>query len=195
MPKRLILDNVKLVKLYSEEFSSPMLAKEFNCSVGAIISALRRNGVKIRTISKGIKLSPIHGERIRRAKTGIKLSKEHCASMSRARKGMFCGEEHWKWNPSLTEEERSDRRKNDDYRDWRDSVLGRDKYTCQVCGKVGGKLIGHHLHSYTGYKEMRFDENNGITLCEKCHISFHKQYGYRNNNASQYEEYIGAIFA
>lgn len=56
-----------------------------------------------------------------------------------------------------------------EYKQWRKSVFERDGYTCQVCKKVGGELNAHHIKSYAQYPELRYETNNGITLCVDCH--------------------------
>ena len=39
----------------------------------------------------------------------------------------------------------------------------------EICRKVGVYLTAHHIKSWKNYPELRFDINNGITLCEDCH--------------------------
>lgn len=59
------------------------------------------------------------------------------------------------------------------YKDWRNRVFTRDDYTCQACYKKGGYLHAHHKNGFTHFPEVRFDTNNGITLCKKCHTEVH----------------------
>lgn len=81
------------------------------------------------------------------------------------------------------------------YRDWRTSVFKRDNYTCQCCNQYGGKLQVHHIKNFSSSEDLRFEINNGITLCYDCHSpcvpnSFHSIYGKYNNNEEQLNEYI-----
>ena len=80
----------------------------------------------------------------------------------------FSGENSPRWDSSITDEERKNRRNIERYADWRKSVYERDNYTCQCCGdNKGGNLNAHHLDSYNLDKDHRTDTNNGITLCDK----------------------------
>ena len=53
---------------------------------------------------------------------------------------------------------------------WRNAVLERDNFTCQECGKVGS-LHCHHIIPWKEREDLRFDVNNGKTLCQSCHYS------------------------
>lgn len=81
------------------------------------------------------------------------------------------------------------------YLHWRQTVFERDNYTCQKCGKRGGNLEAHHIDNFHDYIDLRYDLNNGTTLCRKCHAlgfpnSFHTVYGCKNNSREQFEAWI-----
>jgi 5-methylcytosine-specific restriction endonuclease McrA len=78
------------------------------------------------------------------------------------------GEKSYLWQGGKTKKNLAIR-KSFEYKIWRVSVFERDEYTCQVCMEVGGKLHAHHIKSFAHYPELRFDINNGITLCVDCH--------------------------
>ena len=101
------------------------------------------------------------------------------------------GDKHPMYNPNLTEKDREKRdMQNGEIRKWTKQVYERDNYTCKCCSHKGGKLNAHHLNSWNIYKETRFDINNGITLCESCHKSFHHTYGYGNNTETQFKIFL-----
>ncbi len=67
-----------------------------------------------------------------------------------------------------------------EYKNFVNTVLIKDNYTCQECGIKNGlgqkiKLEVHHIKSYAENPELRFDIFNGITLCRKCHIETKKE--------------------
>ncbi|HEY5586674.1 MAG TPA: HNH endonuclease [Ruminiclostridium sp.] len=61
------------------------------------------------------------------------------------------------------------------YTNWRISVFERDNYKCLHCGQVGGTLNAHHIKGYAKFQRLRYEINNGITLCESCHKLVHKK--------------------
>lgn len=62
-----------------------------------------------------------------------------------------------------------------DYENVRAYVLNRDRYTCQVCGKKGGKLHVHHiLYRSHGATD---DPQYMATVCSDCHNTENHQHG------------------
>ncbi len=55
---------------------------------------------------------------------------------------------------------------------WRKACLERDEYRCQQCF-TWNDLCVHHLKSFNDYTKLRFDVDNGITLCRSCHGRLH----------------------
>ena len=75
-------------------------------------------------------------------------------------------------------------RNSKEYKEWRLAVFKRDNYKCCCCNKTGKKLNAHHIKRWSEYPSLRYDIDNGITLCESCHKAIHKmgdKYGKKKN--------------
>ena len=56
------------------------------------------------------------------------------------------------------------------HKQWSTSVKERDNYICKINNNLCcGKLYSHHILSFKEYPELRYDINNGITLCHYHH--------------------------
>jgi len=60
------------------------------------------------------------------------------------------------------------------YRNWRKAVLKRDKFQCQwpgcPCKKKRKKALKvHHIRPWAQFPSLRYDVDNGITLCKDKH--------------------------
>ena len=73
------------------------------------------------------------------------------------------------------EKTKKQQRHTPEYIRWRTEVFERDKYTCAICGQVGGELNAHHIRPFKDYPELRLSLNNGVTLCKECHKRVHKE--------------------
>lgn len=97
-------------------------------------------------------------KRIVSLKTRIKISQSHLKEKAY----------NWKGD-NTTRIERKTLMSRMDYRIWRLSIFNRDNFTCQECGKRGIHLQAHHIKPWSIYPNLRYDINNGITLCKECH--------------------------
>ena len=66
-------------------------------------------------------------------------------------------------------------RRCSEYREWREKVFARDNFTCAFCGAHGVVLNAHHIKYYADCPELRYDINNGVTLCVECHKALHRK--------------------
>lgn len=78
------------------------------------------------------------------------------------------GENNPKWIDGRTPENKRVRGLME-YKQWARAVKERDSFTCQACGQVGGVLHSDHIKPFAQFTELRFDLNNGRTLCIDCH--------------------------
>ena len=74
---------------------------------------------------------------------------------------------------------------------WKENVYQRDNFTCKKCEQYGGKLSAHHIEDFAHNELLRFEIDNGITLCRDYHRKFHKIYGNkRGNTLEQLTEFL-----
>ena len=147
---------------------------------------------------KGKPLSEEHKLKISLSLKGHLISKETKRKISKSLKGIpnprkskhypeLSGSNNPSWKggiTSLTEQIR----KCFEYRQWASDIYTKDNFTCQNCGKRGGKLHAHHIKSFSSilqfYEIITLKEaldcaelwniNNGMTFCNECHRNFHK---------------------
>ena len=103
----------------------------------------------------------------RKYKTGelkIIINENQRRKMSKSHKG----KKSHLWKGGITKEKEL-LRKGVEWKIWREKVFKRDNYTCRKCKKRGKYLEPHHIKSWSKYPELRFEINNGLTLCHNCH--------------------------
>ena len=79
------------------------------------------------------------------------------------------GVNHYRWN--LNREKVMNNLRNDgEYKQWVKKVKKRNNNICQLKDEnCSGYCIVHHILSWQDYPELRYNINNGITLCQAHH--------------------------
>jgi len=131
-------------------------------------------GDKISQSLEGHEVSESTREKISETHTGKepwnkgKTKKSHPDEIDYGRSG----EAHHAWKGGISSE-LNRLRQTPEYKEWRKSVFERDNWTCQDCGQRGGELNAHHIKSFAENEDLRFDVDNGETLCKEHHIERH----------------------
>jgi hypothetical protein len=100
------------------------------------------------------------------------MTPAHKAQLERLHKE-YSGENHPNWQGGHSTI-RNKAHNSAEYIQFRKEVLARDNWTCQHCGKRGGRLQVHHVKAWGPYPELRYDVANGIALCLICHKTAHR---------------------
>ncbi len=80
------------------------------------------------------------------------------------------GSEHYMWKKDRNLLKKYDRRNDMAYRDWRRNVWLRDNFKCRMVNNdCNGRLETHHILGWASFPELRYEVNNGITLCKFHH--------------------------
>ncbi len=85
----------------------------------------------------------------------------------------IAGENNYRWVSDRTKLKRTNKqgeRRTSIYVDWRKQVYTRDNFKCKINNQdCKGRLEAHHILSWKDYLELRYEINNGITLCHAHH--------------------------
>ncbi len=81
------------------------------------------------------------------------------------------GEKAYQWIKDRNKLQTSRRKSYDTkYRYWMASVKKRDNWKCRIADiNCDGRLEAHHILNWKYYPELRYEINNGITLCRAHH--------------------------
>lgn len=80
-------------------------------------------------------------------------------------------EKHPNWVSDRTKLVKDEKKHLDGrYREWMFAVKERDNWKCKINNSdCRGRLESHHILNWKEYPELRYDLNNGITLCHAHH--------------------------
>lgn len=102
----------------------------------------------------------------RKGKTYAEIYGE--AAEEETKKRQTSNRKRWEGKPKKADQ-RPKHNGDHHYSDWRKAVFERDDFTCQRCHQRGGTLQAHRIHSWSKFPALRYDIENGVTLCVACH--------------------------
>ena len=125
---------------------------------------------KLSIARKGRKLGPKSEEtkrKISESKKGTKMSEEAKKKMGDSRRGS----KNHNWIADRSKIKLGDRNLHDPLtKQWRKEVKDRDNWSCRIAdNNCDGKLEVHHILRWSEFPELRYQVNNGITLCHAHH--------------------------
>ena len=143
------------------------------------------------TWNKGKHLTEEWKRKIGLANSGLRTSKiRSCTtckekftvllSVLKRGEGKFCsrpcfnkfyrGKNHFRWISDRNKLVKGQYRNDSAYKDWMKTVKKRDENICQIQNEQClGYHIVHHIQSWVSNPELRYQINNGITLCQFHH--------------------------
>lgn len=78
---------------------------------------------------------------------------------------------HPRWKEDRSSVKVGERKLHDPLqKQWRQAVKNRDGWKCKIAnGDCSGRLEAHHILRWSDHPELRYELNNGITLCHAHH--------------------------
>ena len=167
-PRRLIRDPIYMNELYiNKKMSLPEIGKLLGVNSNTVLTGLKQCGIKSRTKKQALKGKP---------KPNAQGSKNH------------------NWKGGLSGWRKLARGRLNEH--FVRPVMERDNFMCQWCNSKKNIVVHHHKRSFmeiVNVIRQKCDEqdidqfvnlivsehslDDGITLCKKCHDSFHKEHG------------------
>ena len=82
----------------------------------------------------------------------------------------YSGENHYLWIKDRNKLSKRQERNDMSYKEWRIMVWKRDRFKCKINNEdCSGKIVAHHILPWSKFPELRYEVNNGITLCQHHH--------------------------
>lgn len=184
-----VLTKEKLVELhFNRKMNLSEIGANYNCDAANVVYYFKKYGLNSRKSgwvawNKGVesqfkkeKSPNWKGGKNKCSDCGSVLSNrvaKKCKSCAgKGKKGAvgWCKEKRYNWIADRSLIKRQDERNNPEYKQWRAAVLKRDNYDCKINNQdCSGKIVAHHILSWSQYPELRHDINNGIALCHYHH--------------------------
>lgn len=119
---------------------------------------------------KGKTTSEDTKEKMRLAHLGRKYHRKKPAWNKGIKLPQISGENHYLWIKDRSKLKIQNERNDPEYKQWRKKVWSRDKFKCRIGDdNCEGRIEAHHILSWSEHPELRYNPNNGITLCHAHH--------------------------
>jgi hypothetical protein len=137
---------------------------------------------KISESCKGRQASEETKKKLSEAKKGKTFSEEHKRHMSESKKGCHYSKKRAQETPIDSDDpnwkdetfgESNLIRYSEEYKEWRKAVYRSDGWKCSICGSRE-QICAHHIKTFANFPDLRLNVENGITLCRKHHLEFHR---------------------
>lgn len=146
-----------IAKMYESGMTTTAIAEHTGATASCVSQKLRAHGVTMRPSGQNL---------------GKKMPPSAGAKISAFRRGNFTGDSNPNWRGGKGPKDQKARCSYQS-KEWSKAVRERDSHTCQKCGTTQGKLHAHHLKPWKHHPELRFDVDNGLTVCQPCHQALH----------------------
>lgn|SRR3990167_1849088 len=132
---------------------------------------LSQESIQKRTESrKGYKHSEQTKRKIGQTNSIVLLGKKQSPETIERRASKFRGENHYRWIEDRTKVKLDKERGGPLHKQWSKDVKKRDNWKCRIADEnCDGKVVAHHILGWAKYPELRYQVNNGITLCRFHH--------------------------
>ncbi len=98
------------------------------------------------------------------------MGKKQSLETIRKRMEKISGKNHYLWIEDRTQLKARQERNDSAYQDWRIQIFKRDNFKCKIANQdCSGKIKAHHILGWSDFPELRYQLNNGITLCQAHH--------------------------
>lgn len=118
------------------------------------------------------------GEKHHQWKGGKPFCKE-CGVLLSSRSRTYClehkgllytAEKNWKWITDRSLLKKQEERNGNRHKAWSRHVKNRDGWKCKITnGDCSGQVVAHHILPWRDFIDLRYEVNNGITLCHFHH--------------------------
>ena len=150
-----------------------------NIKIGKAKTCSKKCSAKSASITLQGRKNPEHSKRM----LGRKATEETKRKMSIAKEGYVpvnvfqSGEKHPMYIKDRTKLKTARKQSYDyRYREWMKAVKNRDGWKCKISNSdCSGRLEAHHILAWRSHPELRYEVNNGISLCQYHHPRKHEE--------------------